>query len=338
MTQNKIFAIVGSRPEVIKLLPLKNLLKDKLQLIHVEQHTDLAENICEFDEIIKIEEENSFNRLNNIFANVFKSDFSEYSSVLIQGDTATACAAAITAFNAGKKIIYLESGLRTYDLTSPYPEEAYRQIIARVANIHLCPTKNDCSNLKKEKIGGKKFIVGNTGLDNLSKYKNNHSIIKNKILITLHRRENIPNIKEWFSMLSIIAKENPQFEFIFPIHPNPQIREHKNLLQNINVIEPINHEELIKLMLKCKYVITDSGGIQEEASFLDIRTFICRNTTERPDFPFHILCSTPHDLYYSFQNIRNLTPIREKHICPFGDGHSSEKIYNILVKEGIISE
>jgi UDP-N-acetylglucosamine 2-epimerase (non-hydrolysing) len=336
MQDKKIFAFFGTRPEAIKILPLKRILKDKLQLIHIEQHTTLAENICAFDGKIKIEDENPFNRLNNVFANIFKQDFRDCDYILVQGDTASVCAVSLAAFNSKKKVIYLESGLRTYNLESPYPEEGYRQITARISDIHFCPTQIDLDNLEIEKVGGKKFIVGNTSLDNLIGYKGLQSY-EDEILVTLHRRENLSSIKEYFQAISILAKKYKNLKFTIPLHPNPEVQKNKEYLTGVNICEPMEHKDLINLILKCKLIITDSGGIQEEGSFLDKRCLVCRNTTERPDFPFHVMCPTPEDLIDNFSRLIDKNEwFVKNHTCPFGDGNASQKIVDILEKEGII--
>ena len=232
-----------------------------------------------------------------------------------------------------KKIIYLESGLRTYDLENPFPEEGYRQIVSRIADINLCPTKLSAKNLKKERIKGQIHIVGNTSLDNLIKYKNNSSY-SNKILITLHRNENLPIIKDWLSEIDKIAEKNKDIEFIYPIHPNPIIKTEANNCKYIKKIDPLQHSELICILKDCKFVITDSGGIQEEACFFNKKIIVCRKTTERPEgiYSGHIyLCQKPEDLQYHFLKINNNFLISKK--CPYGNGKSAKKILTILSNE-----
>ena len=135
-----------------------------------------------------------------------------------------------------------------------------------ISDINLCPTEQNKINLEKELVRGKTFIVGNTVLDNLNNIKTSYG---NKILITLHRRENFPIIADFFKQISELAKENPDLEFILPIHPNPEVQKYKHLLTNVNVIQPLQYDQLIDILKDTKLVITDSGGIQEECSFLN---------------------------------------------------------------------
>ena len=185
---------------------------------------------------------------------------------MVQGDTATSLAVALSAFNQKKKIIYIESGLRSYDFEHPYPEEGYRQLIARIADYNFCPTSISKINLLNENILGKSFVVGNTALDNLLDIKKNAKY-KNIVPVTLHRRENLKYIDEWFKNLNIIAQQNQDLEFILPLHANPLIKKYKNLLNKLKILNNLNHSDFLKLLKDAKFIITDSGGIQEEGSF-----------------------------------------------------------------------
>jgi UDP-N-acetylglucosamine 2-epimerase (non-hydrolysing) len=249
-----------------------------------------------------------------------------FDSVMVQGDTASAFACAIAAFNRQKKIYYLESGLRSYDLNHPYPEEGYRQMISRISDVNFCPTELSKQNLIKENVSGICHVVGNTVLDNLLPYKDKCEYT-NKVLVTLHRRENHHWMDEWFNKINNIAKENPDLEFILPIHPNPNVQKHKHILTNVNVIEPLTHSELLNILVKCKLVISDSGGLQEEGSFFNKKVIVCRKTTERPegiDTGHLHICETPNQLYPLFNLVNNNYKINVD--CPYGDGKSSQKI------------
>ena len=165
-------------------------------------------------------------RLNSILSQILsKINLNNYNALIIQGDTATTFAVAIAGFNLNKKIIYVESGLRSYDFENPFPEEGYRQLISRVATINFAPTNISKKNLKLEKTKGIKIVTGNTGLDNLTKLKK--SKYKNKVLVTLHRRENISTMSEWFTEINSIAKKYYNLKFIIPLHANPIIKKIK---------------------------------------------------------------------------------------------------------------
>jgi UDP-N-acetylglucosamine 2-epimerase (non-hydrolysing) len=226
----------------------------------------------------------------------------------------------------------MEAGLRSGNLKHPYPEEGYRQMIARIADVNFAPTELSYSNLVSEAVMGEIFEVGNTVLDNLvglseAKYGT-------KVLITMHRRENHHLMAEWFAEINDLAIAYPNLEFIIPIHPNPNVQAHKHLLTNVKVVEPLSHEETINILLECKLVISDSGGIQEEATFFNKKVIVCRTTTERPEGigTGHLhLCKTPKDLKDLFGRLEENSYICKP--CPYGDGRAAQKIKKILDAE-----
>jgi UDP-N-acetylglucosamine 2-epimerase (non-hydrolysing) len=322
-----ILLCFGTRPEWLKIKPLIKVLDD-YQLLFTGQHPDLLREI-KVD--YRIEINDSINRLDQLISDcLLQFPEGDFDSVLVQGDTASAFACAIAAFNRHKKIYYLESGLRSYDLNHPYPEEGYRQMISRISDVNFCPTELSKQNLIKENVSGICHVVGNTVLDNLLPYKDKCEYT-NKVLITLHRRENHYWMDEWFNRINDIAKKNPDLEFILPIHPNPNVQKHRNILTHVNVIEPLSHSELLNILVKCKLVISDSGGLQEESSFFNKKVIVCRNTTERPEGigTKHLhLCKLPEELPNAFNFINEDYIINS--ICPYGDGMSSIKIKNII--------
>lgn len=327
----KLLICYGTRPEYIKIKPLLKVLKNKInyKVLFVKQHSDII-SFARYDYELVIENKTE-NRLNNILYSIYKN-FNipkDITHILVQGDTATAYGLALAAFNSKIKIIHLEAGLRTYDLENPYPEEAYRQMISRISDINLCPTENNKNNLIKEKVKGLNFVVGNTVLDNLVKIKTTYS---NKILITLHRRENHNIIDKYFDELSKIASENKELEFIFPIHPNPNVKKYQHLLKNIKVIEPLEYEDLLKILANIRFAISDSGGIQEECSFLNKKVIVCRKTTERQESleKHSFICRHPKELRNIFNKIKVNYKVNKP--CPFGDGKTSHKILDILLK------
>jgi len=326
----KILFCLGTRPEWLKIKPLINLMdKSEYDLFFTGQHEDLLNNV-EFD--YKVSVTNKNNRLDDIMIScMFNFPNQNYDYVLVQGDTGSALGCALAAYNRKIKLIHLEAGLRTYDLENPYPEEAYRQIISRISDINLCPTNLSFDNLISEKVTGKIFVVGNTVLDNIVdlKDKTNYG---NDVLITLHRRENHDIMNKWFESLNLISEKYKDLNFILPIHPNPNVQKHKHILnKNIKVVDPLNHNDLLNILIDCKFVITDSGGIQEEATFLNKKSIVCRKTTERPEginTGHIILCENPSDLILYVDNIVKDYNINTE--CPYGDGRSSEKILKII--------
>jgi UDP-N-acetylglucosamine 2-epimerase (non-hydrolysing) len=322
-----ILICFGTRPEYIKVKSLIDHLPNK-KLCFTGQHPDLLQDV-QVDYKLQIEPTTE-NRLNEIVINILNYTyiFENIEYVLVQGDTTTALAIAISAFHHNKKIIHLEAGLRTNNIKDPFPEEANRQLISRLAQIHLCPTESNKQNLLNEGIEETNiFVVGNTGLDNID---TSNCIYDNKVLITLHRRNNLPIMDKWFMTLEKIAIEHPEIEFILSIHPNPEIQKHAYILKYVKIIPPQSHCELIEIMKKTKCIISDSGGIQEEASFLNKKIIICRVDTERPEVLQHhgVLCKTPEELVEIFECVNTEYIVNE--ICPFGDGFSYKKICTIL--------
>jgi UDP-N-acetylglucosamine 2-epimerase (non-hydrolysing) len=319
----KILLSFGTRPDNIRDIPIK--------LLFTGQHINLIEDI-NVDYIINIEHNAiQSNRLNDIWCSILKHNyiFNEITHVIVQGDTTSAVAVAMSAFHNGVKVIHLEAGLRTHNIYDPYPEELNRQLISRIATIHLCPTELNKENLFKENIKHDIYVVGNTGLDNIEK---NDISYNDTVLITLHRRDNHNIINKWFIELSKIAKKYNNLEFIFPLHPNPVIQQYKNLLEGITILKPLTHIQTINIIKKCKFIISDSGGIQEEASYLNKKIIVCRKSTERPEIigTNSILCKNPIDLESCVDLIYKNYIINVS--CPYKPNNSPvfKKIIDIL--------
>jgi UDP-N-acetylglucosamine 2-epimerase (non-hydrolysing) len=174
--------------------------------------------------------------------------------------------------------------------------------------------------------------VGNTVLDNLIDFGD--PTYENFVLVTLHRRENHNLMSDWFTEINNLAIANSDLEFILPIHPNPNVQKWKHLLTNVNVVEPMEHTDMILHIKKCKFIISDSGGIQEEATFFNKKVIVCRETTERPEGigTGHLhLCKSPKDLKDLFGTLKENSYICKP--CPYGDGRAAEKIKKILDEE-----
>jgi len=323
----KLLICFGTRPEYIKVKSLIDNIEN-VKTCFTGQHSDLLKNI-NVDYNLELNQNISDNRLNNIFSNILSFDyiFNEIDYVLVQGDTSTACAIALSAFNNGIKIIHLEAGLRSNNLKDPFPEEMNRQVISRLADIHLCPTYFNKENLLKENVSGQIYVVGNTGLDNISKEGCEYN---NQVLITMHRRDNHHNMDKWFQQLEKIANQYSDIEFLIPIHPNPNVQKHKHIFKKIKVVEPMNHEDLVNYVKKCKFVISDSGGLQEECSYLNKKIIVCRKTTERPEsIGIHsFMCREPIELDKTVKKINDDYKVDSE--CPYGDGKSYINIIDLL--------
>jgi UDP-N-acetylglucosamine 2-epimerase (non-hydrolysing) len=345
----------GTRPEYIKVLSLIQNIKN-IKTLFTGQHATMINNHFP-DYSIEIDE-HCGNRLNDIVISILKHPeiFEGINYVLVQGDTTSSMAVALSAFQCNIQVIHLEAGLRTYDLHDPYPEEMNRQLISRIASIHLCPTNNNKDNIEHEydaydpsNIDGiihgmfpqyDVYVCGNTGLDNIDKTDITY---ENYIIITLHRRDNIPIMSDWFSKIKELVLLYPNIHFIFPMHPNPEIRKHNHILcneqlNNLHIIEPVSHEEMNTLIKKCKLIISDSGGLQEEASYLHKCIIVCRKTTERPETidKTSFMCYTPDTLISISQFVLEHLDDYKNFECPYGDGNAWVKVKEILEEKNII--
>jgi UDP-N-acetylglucosamine 2-epimerase (non-hydrolysing) len=308
----------------------------KFKTLFTGQHKDLlSDNEADYNHPF---ENFPGNRLDSVLKNCLSLNdryFDGITHVLVQGDTTSVLGLAITAMHRGLKIIHLEAGLRTYDKQNPFPEENNRRLISAIADIHLCPTIQSQSNLIREGIDeNDTYLVGNTGLDEILKkiIPLRDTSEPKEILITLHRRENHEKMDEWFTAINDLAKDYPQYNFVVPLHPNPMVQKHKDLLTDVVIVEPMSHFQLLNFISRSRLVITDSGGIQEECSFLRKKVLVCRKITERPEslgltsWPV----MTPNDLKNLFRKHSSSYFVPPDTYCPYGDGHASEKICDIF--------
>jgi UDP-N-acetylglucosamine 2-epimerase (non-hydrolysing) len=316
----------GTRPEYIKLHKLYNQLKNNkfiCEFVKVQQHTTLIDS-CEFDRCVNVKSGN--NRLNTIIQdclndNIFKKNTK---LVIIQGDTATAFAIALNAFNSKIPVAHIEAGLRTWDNNNPYPEETYRRCISSIADLHFCVSELNKKTLLTEKVNGKVYVVGNTVLDNLNLDGIEYG---NMVPITLHRRENKHQIEKLLVELDCFVEKYKHLKFIYLKHPAIDINYN---FKNITAVPPLNHEDMIGMIKKCKFIITDSGGIQEEASFLKKKTLVVRKETERAEGLGMFSFLSP-DIELIKDGISKLDKYYEiDEPCPYGDGDTVTNIVKIL--------
>jgi UDP-N-acetylglucosamine 2-epimerase (non-hydrolysing) len=312
-----IHFIIGTRPEAIKLIPLFYEAKRRglsVRLISTGQHREMLNQVFEWFEVkpdvnLQLMQNNqtlatlSANALMKLDA-LFLEEKPDY--VMVQGDTTTAFVAALAAYYHKIKVVHVEAGLRTRNKYSPWPEEINRSLIGRIADLHFAPTQWSANNLIKEGIDEKDvFIAGNTVIDalfytrdkvnknqiipkGLEAYFNETNSNKKIVLITGHRRENWGRgFEEICLSIQQLATRYPDMDFIYPVHLNPNIQEpvHRLLsgLSNVRLIGPLNYPEFVRMMERSFIILTDSGGVQEEAPSLGKPVLVMRDTTERPE-------------------------------------------------------
>ena len=371
---NKILIVFGTRPEAIKLAPLINELKkskkNKIKVCSTGQHNEMLNQVVD---LFKIKIDFSLNLMKRdqkvvtLFDTLVKKINlvivrEKPDLVIVQGDTTSALAAAIVSFFNKVKIAHIEAGLRTNNLDAPWPEEANRKLISAIADFNFTPTNFSKNNLIKEGINKSKiFLTGNTVVDSLNQIskkinsnKKNINYLNKKfpflnskkkiILITLHRREIFGKKFELIlKSFKQIAKNNKNLNFIYPVHLNPNIKGFvfKELasVKNFILLSPIDYFSLIYIMQKSYLIMSDSGGIQEEAPSFRVPILILRDTTERQEIVNSkqaILVGTNMKKIIKIFNllIRN----RKKYLSlkgkknPFGDGKASKRIRNFLDK------
>ena len=329
--------IYGTRPEFLKfkiLIEQLRLNNIEHQVIKILQHEHLTEDLNYYDKKIEVNKysENRLSDIGSTILNEIPKYIESSTHILTQGDTATAFYGLLCGFQMGKKCIHLEAGMRTYDLENPFPEEGYRQMISRITDIHLCPSEIEKKILETEKVKGEFFVVGNTILDLVKSYGFEIKY-ENLVIITLHRRENWNNFKEYLIQIMKLTKNHSNFIFYFFVHPNPIFKEiiDNTSYDNSNLIfkNPIAHKDLIELLSKCRCVITDSGGIQEEANFLGKQIFLLRKVTERNSIKNIIYCDESNKISnIFFDNILNNTVFERGN--EYGEGDSCLNILKLF--------
>jgi len=336
---NNFAIIFGTRPEYLKIKPIINKFKTqnilKYKVIYVTQHENINEDIDETYIKLIIDNCKLTNRLSDIglqILNTLPNLIHDCSHIIVQGDTATAFYSALTGFQLNKQIIHIEAGLRTYDLSKPFPEECYRQMISRITSIHFTPHDDSSIILKNEKVFGEILNVGNTILDQIKSYNLTCSM-ENIVLITFHRRENWDKIDDLLIGLKKLIIKTPEIKYLWYLHMNPDLQKKvKESICNIPSIilkQPCNHIEFTEQMAKSNFIITDSGGIQEEASFLGKHCIVLRKSTERTHIPEKYI--TILEEYSHIDKIYDLIPKEHLPVCNiYGNGDSSFKIINYL--------
>jgi UDP-N-acetylglucosamine 2-epimerase (non-hydrolysing) len=347
-----ILVAYGTRPEIIKLFPVVRELRRqgvRFKTLFTGQQTDLYEDVKDlvpapdYTFARHFAGEHKHNTLANSFIKICSAAEElfarhRFSYVVVQGDTTTACALAQVAFYNKLRVAHVEAGLRTFDLENPYPEEANRSVIGQIAAVNFAPTPTARKHL--EQAGAKNIhLVGNTIVDAVGIIKEEHHIPTAtdscEVLITLHRRENHEIMDGIFDELNQAALKHPDLRLTLPIHPNPNVRKHRERLTaaNIRVIKPVGYLDMLRLVAGSFFVITDSGGLQEECSCFNKKVLIVRETTERPE-----ILDVGLGRLVGQKILANIawamTPPAKTTPSPFGDGRASERIVRILAGGG----
>lgn len=333
----RILLVYGTRPEWIKIASVVKKAKNRghhVSVVKVLQHTDLISD-CPSDHQVAISVTND-NRLNSIVASILACDFNMkgYDFVVVQGDTSTALGFALKAFHAKIPVVHVEAGMRSGNIMSPFPEEANRRLISTIASYHFCPTSIEAENLWSEGVKTGVFVSGNTVLDSLKDVA--ASAYRNNVLITMHRRENADRMREWFAEIEKLSATDVGARWVFPAHPTSYVFDNTDVFKYVDVMKPKSYDEFIAALRESKLVVTDSGGVQEEAAFLGIPCIVCRNETERVQGitqGFATLCTTPSDLQVHFDYWRDKEFAVPNVPCPYGDGNASKMILDILEGE-----
>lgn len=364
----KVMVVYGTRPEAIKVAPVIKALESDPNLepivVVTAQHREMLDQV---NQVFEIEPDVDLNlmahgqTLNTIAGSViFKIDevLAEYEpdAVIVQGDTTTVMGAAIAAFNRDVPVVHLEAGLRSGDINSPFPEEANRKIVSQIARVHLAPTLVSRSNLLADGVPDENIhVIGNTVIDALQwaverpaefsipELQTLESDNRRVLLVTTHRRENLgDNMVSIGKAMRTLAKRYPDLLIIWPAHKNPKVRAsiapQIQELDNVVSIEPVEYGEFSHLINASDIVLTDSGGIQEEAPSLGKPVLVLRENTERPEAvdagTVKLIGTATDSIVNEVAQLLDHSATYERMARatnPYGDGHAAEYATEIII-------
>lgn len=375
MEKLKVMSIFGTRPEAIKMAPVILELQRQPEIKSVvavtAQHREMLDQVLklfairpDFDLNIMSEGQTLFDITSRALLGLDKVLCEvKPNVVLVHGDTTTTFAGALAAYYHQIEVGHVEAGLRTRNKFSPYPEEMNRRLTGSLADLNFAPTVTAKENLLRENVDAEKiFVTGNTVIDALyqtvrrdfkftGELANVDFSGKKIILVTTHRRENLGEpMRNVYKALKSLVEEFPNVEIIFPVHKNPKVREVVNAelgnLERVRLTDPMDYEPFANLMSRADLILTDSGGVQEEAPALGKPVLVLRDTTERPE-AVHAgtvkLIGTNRDAVYSTAKIllTDATEYRKmaEARSPYGDGHAATRIVRALLwKHGFTNE
>ncbi len=365
MARIKVLTIFGTRPEAIKMAPLVKEIEKNSDVFEnvvcvTAQHRQILDQVLELFDIkpdydldIMKENQNLWSLTSDVLLKTKEViDEVKPDVVLVHGDTTTSMAAALSAFYAKVPVGHVEAGLRTFDKYYPFPEEINRVFTDAICTYYFAPTDKSCENLIKSNVDEKNiYKTGNTVIDALLYTVENHSQdveglelnpeLKT-ILMTSHRRENFGEpIREICKAILELIENNKNIQVVYPVHPNPNVRKPVyELLDNndrIHLIEPLEYAQFCSLMKKAHIILTDSGGVQEEAPSLGKPVLVLRDTTERPEAIVYgtvkLVGTNKEKIVSTVQSLLNDEIEYKKMseaINPYGDGLASKRIVNIL--------
>ena len=365
--KRKVMLVFGTRPEAIKMCPLVNELKTRENLQTVVcvtgQHRQMLDQVLEtfqvildYDLSIMKERQTLFDVTTNILNRIKEVlEIEKPDVVLVHGDTSTTFVTALACFYLQIPVGHVEAGLRTYNIYSPYPEEFNRQAVSIIASYNFAPTELSRQNLIQE---GKKpesiYVTGNTAIDALKTTVRNdyrHEQLdwaegSRLIMITAHRRENLGQpMHNRFRAIRRVCDEHPDVKAIYPIHMNPVVRETANAIlggdERIRIIEPLDVLDFHNFLAHSYMILTDSGGIQEEAPSFGKPVLVMRDTTERPEGiaagTLKLVGTEEETIYYAFKQLledKDEYERMSKASNPYGDGFACKRIVDILDERG----
>lgn len=366
MKKFKIMSVFGTRPEAIKMAPLVKAIENCPELESIccltGQHREMLDSVMEIFHLKADYDLNIMEKRQTLSTITTKTilgmdqviDAAKPDMILVHGDTSTTFAGALSAFYHQVPVGHVEAGLRTWDKYSPFPEEMNRTLVGDIAELHFSPTKANADNLVREGISGKIFLTGNTAIDAMqytvkSDYTftterlneldfDNHRVI----VVTCHRRENYGTpMADIMQAIAKVVETHPDVEVVYPVHLSPVVREcaakYLGGKERVHLIDPIDVGEMHNLIARCYMVMTDSGGLQEEAPALGKPVLVMRKETERPEAVAAgtaKLAGVEYDRILALANSLLEEPevytSMARAVNPYGDGHASERIVEAI--------
>ena len=364
--KGKILLVIGTRPEAIKMAPIVKELKNhryyfEIKLCVTGQHSEMLNQVLNLFELIPdynlglMQPSQTLDSLTSKTIIAFNSVLKEFNPecVLVQGDTTTAMACALSAFYQKVPVGHVEAGLRTNNIYFPFPEEMNRRLISQMTTYHFAPTQTAVEALLRESIDNDKILLtGNTVIDSLYWVSKNRARLpenfelnsRKMILVTAHRRENWGSpLKEICDSILELKEAYSDIEFVYPVHRNPNVWNtvHEKLAGNerIHLLPPVRYDVLVGLMQQSYLILTDSGGIQEEAPALGKPVLVLRNETERPEAVnagvVKLVGTNKKSILMSLSALLSNDKLYKKmsnKISPYGDGHAAKRIVSFLRK------